>query len=245
MSIKLLALSSSRVGKGAFLESALPLISKFLPGSKGPIAFIPFASVSKDYQAYGTMVSEALARLSLTITLVEPQNAKDVIEASSAIMVGGGNTFKLLHDLYELDLIDLIRKKVQQGSPYIGWSAGANIAGPTICTTNDMPVIQPKSFTALQFLPFQLNPHYLNEIKEGFNGETRDMRLIEFITLNPGIPVVGLPEGSALWLENNQLQYIDENNGVLFAGGDNNKSSLSPGMDINYLLKPSAVTGKQ
>jgi dipeptidase E len=238
MSIKTLALSSSRVGKGAFLESALPLISKFLMGSKGSIAFIPFASVSKDYHAYGAMVSEALARLSLTVTLVEPQNAKDVIEASSTIMVGGGNTFKLLHDLYELDLIDLIRKKVQQGSPYIGWSAGANIAGPTICTTNDMPVIQPKSFTALQFLPFQLNPHYLNEIKEGFNGETRDMRLIEFITLNPGIPVVGLPEGSALWLENNQLQYIGENNGVLFAGADNNKSSLSPGMDINYLLKP-------
>jgi dipeptidase E len=245
MSIKLLALSSSRVGKGGFLEAALPLISKFLDGGKGSIAFIPFASVSKDYQEYGTMVREALAKLSLSVTVAEPGNAKDVIEASSAILVGGGNTFKLLHDMYELDIIELIMEKVNNGMPYIGWSAGSNITGRTICTTNDMPVIQPASFTALQFLPFQLNPHYLNEIKEGFNGETRDQRLIEFITLNPGIPVVGLPEGSALWLENNKLQYMGENSGVLFTSVDNDKISITPGTDISYLLKPSAVINEQ
>ncbi|HJW17552.1 MAG TPA: dipeptidase PepE [Flavisolibacter sp.] len=242
MSIKLLALSSSRVGNGGFLESALPLIHQFLGGFSGSIAFIPFASVSKDYQQYGEMVSEALAKLSLKVIVAEHGNAKDVIEASSAIMVGGGNTFKLLHDIYKLDLLELIRKKVKEGTPYIGWSAGSNIAGRTICTTNDMPVIQPASFSALQFLPFQLNPHYLNEIKEGFNGETRDQRLVEFLVLNPGIPVVGLPEGSALWLENNKLQYMADNNGVLFTTADD-KSSLTPGMDISYLLKLS--TGDQ
>jgi dipeptidase E len=245
MSIRLLALSSSRVGNGGFLESAIPLIKDFLGNVTTSIAFIPFASVAKDYQEYGAMVREALATLALPVTVVEPGNAKEVIEASSAIMVGGGNTFKLLHDIYELDLLELIREKVNNGNPYIGWSAGSNIAGRTICTTNDMPVIQPVSFSALQFLPFQLNPHYLNEVKEGFNGETRDQRLLEFVALNPGIPVVGLPEGSALRLENKKLQFIGENSGVVFTGVGKEKISLTPGTDISYLLKRLPVIPEQ
>lgn len=236
MSIKMLALSSSRVGSGGFLEAALPLITEFLGRFTGTIAFIPFASVTKDYQEYGSMVREALATHSLSINVVEPGNAKEVITSSSAIMVGGGNTFKLLHDIYELNLLELIRDKVKNGCPYIGWSAGSNIAGRTICTTNDMPVIQPASFNALQFIPFQINPHYLNEVREGFNGETRDQRLLEFVSLNPNIPVAGLPEGSALWLENDKLQYIGENSGVLFPGMDSTKISIATGTDLSYLL---------
>jgi len=235
----MLALSSSRVGSGGFLEAALPLITECLGRFTGTIAFIPFASVTKDYQEYGSMVQGALSRLNVSIKIAEPGNAKKVIEDASAILVGGGNTFKLLHDIYELELVELLQSKVRNGIPYIGWSAGSNITGRTISTTNDMPVIQPKSFSALHFLPFQLNPHYLNEVKEGFNGETRDQRLLEFVSLNPGIPVVGLPEGSALWLENEKLQYIGENSGVLFPGMNTTKVSITPGTDLSYLLQES------
>src|SRR6476620_2392937 len=144
MSIKMLALSSSRVGSGGFLEAALPLITECLGRFTGTIAFIPFASVTKDYQEYGSMVQDALSGLNVSIKVAEPGNAKKVIEDASAILVGGGNTFKLLHDIYELDLIELLQNKVRNGIPYIGWSAGSNITGRTISTTNDMPVIQPK-----------------------------------------------------------------------------------------------------
>ena len=235
---QILAFSSSRSGNSGYLETAAPEIKNFLGSKPTNIAFIPFASTDNNYHEYAASVAEGLKGLPVKINVALPENARSVVEKSDAIMVGGGNTFKLIHDLYELNLLDVIRMKIDNGTPFIGWSAGSNILNPTISTTNDMPVIEPKSFKALNIFPFQTNPHYFNDKTEGFNGETRDMRLIEFITLNPGIPVVGLPEGSALWLENNQLQYIGENNGVLFAGGDNNKSSLSPGMDINYLLKP-------
>lgn len=159
---RILALSSSRSGNAAYLETAAPVIKNFLGERPLNIGFIPFASVDKNYEAYTNKVREGLAGLSHTITTVEQHNTKEVIEQSDVIMVGGGNTFKLLHDLYALELIELIKQKVQNGTPYIGWSAGANITGLTIGTTNDMPIIEPRSFKAFGFFPFQINPHYYN-----------------------------------------------------------------------------------
>ncbi len=240
MSKKILAFSSSRVGNSGFLEKAAPVIHSFLGNQPLHIAFIPFASVSKDHSAYGEMVSNALKELPYTISLVGYENAKEAIRNADAIMVGGGNTFKLLHDIYALKLLDLLRDKVDGGSPYIGWSAGSNIAGPTICTTNDMPVIQPQSFNALGLLPFQINPHYYNITIEGFNGETRDQRLTEFIQLNPGIPVIGLPEGTFLQMEKGKLDFLGEAEGVLFPSSDEEqpaaKKMISPGEDVSFLL---------
>lgn len=214
--MNVLAFSSSRSGNGGFLEKALPLIQSFLGEHSITIAFIPFASVQKDYDEYGGMVLAALAATLYKVEIVKPGNAKDVIERAGAIMVGGGNTFKLIHDIYALGLLELIQQKVRAGTPYIGWSAGANISGKSICTTNDMPIVQPASFTAFGFLPFQINPHYINIVQEGFNGETRDQRLEEFMRMNPDVTVFGLPEGTALLLREGKLQYIGAEEGVLF-----------------------------
>jgi dipeptidase E len=236
--MEVLAISSSRVGSGGFLENALPSIKEFISKGNHQIAFVPFASVQRNYDEYGELLKKALESLPNSIEIVKPNSAKKTIEQSDVIIVGGGNTFKLLHDIYDLDLFDLIRNKVQSGAAYIGWSAGANIAGKSISTTNDMPIIQPRSFTAFGFLPFQINPHYYNLTIDGHNGETRDQRLEEFVLLNPRIPVVGLPEGTALKLSKGALQFIGEKDGVLFQADVNNmalKKTILPGENLSLL----------
>jgi dipeptidase E len=234
----LLAFSSSRAGKTGFLETAIPLIENFLGRKQINIAFISFASVDNDYENYTSKVRESMQHLPYVINTVTPENARSVIEKTDAIMVGGGNTFKLLHDIYELKLLDIIRDKVNSGAAYIGWSAGSNILGPTIGTTNDMPVIEPKSFNALGIFPFQINPHYMNQKPEGFNGETRDQRIEEFIKMNTGISVIGLPEGTALQLKNNKLQFLGSISAVLFSQENNrlNRTEMAGGSDLSYLL---------
>jgi dipeptidase E len=158
---RILAFSSSKVGNGNYLQAALPVIQQFLGATNLNIAFIPFAGVTVSYQAYTDNVCNALLPLGCTIHTVLPENASEIITNADVIMTGGGNTFKLLAKIYEANVLKLIQQKIQTGTPYIGWSAGSNILGPTICTTNDMPIVEPKSFKALQMFPFQINPHYL------------------------------------------------------------------------------------
>ncbi|MEO5891970.1 MAG: dipeptidase PepE [Ferruginibacter sp.] len=236
---RILVFSSSRAGNESYLETTLAAIENFLGGKVLNIAFIPFASVANDYNEYGALVKNGLKSLPYLIETVLPANAKEMIEKADVIMVGGGNTFKLLHDIYDLKLLDIIRDKVNAGTPYIGWSAGSNISGPTIGTTNDMPVIEPKSFNALGLLPFQINPHYTNVKPEGHHGETRDQRLQEFIILNPGVPVVALPEGTALKLDNGLLKFIGEKEAVLFyinEQDENVRREIIPEEDLSFLL---------
>lgn len=236
---KILIFSSSRVANGNYLENALPEIKNFLGDGSLQIAFIPFASVEDDYEKYTEMVRAALVNTTYTVITVLPENAKAILQKADAIMVGGGNTFKLLHDIYECQILDIIRDKVNKGTPYIGWSAGANITGPGIGTTNDMPVIAPKSFNALGLLPFQINPHYHNLSFAGFNGETRDQRLIEFMKMNTGLPIVALPEGTALKFLNNQLNFIGEVNGSLFYWDDTDaivKREIQNLENLSFLL---------
>ena len=236
---RILIFSSSRVADGGYLENALPVIKNFLGDKVLQIAFIPFASVDNDYENYAAMVRTAMKETPFNVLTVLPENAKSILDKADVIMVGGGNTFKLLHDIYDCQLLDIIRDKVNKGIPYVGWSAGSNITCPGIGTTNDMAVIAPKSFNALGLLPFQINPHYHNISLPGFNGETRDQRLMEFMKMNEGLPIVALPEGTALKLENGILHFIGDNNGVLFNWDEDEvitKRNITNMEDLSFLL---------
>lgn len=235
---RILAVSSSRAGDSAYLAPALPFIKNILGNDALQIAFIPFAAVNNDYAGYTNMVKAGLQSLAHKIIPVLPGTAKETLQNSDVIMVGGGNTFKLLHDLHKLKLLDIIRDKVSSGTPYIGWSAGANILAPGIGTTNDMPVIEPESFNALGLLPFQINPHYTNAQPAGHRGETRDQRLEEFVLLNPGLPVIGLPEGSAMQLIENMLEIVGTVPAILFTSVADAmvKKEILPGEQLSYLL---------
>lgn len=239
MKPRILALSSSREGNKGYLQTAVAPIQAFLDNAPLNIAFIPFASVNTNYEVYTDKIRLALKELPHSIHTADIINAKAVIEKADAIMVGGGNTFKLLHDLYFLQVLELIKEKIKSGTPYIGWSAGANIAGATICTSNDMPIINPGSFKALALFPFQINPHYYNQTVAGFNGETRNQRLEEFLQLNPSVPIVALPEGTALLQEEDKLKLTGSTNAWLFRWENNAavQTALATEGDLSFLLK--------
>lgn len=235
----LLLLSSSREGNSGYLEKARKDIEHFLSktSNSNPVKaiFIPFAGVSISYDDYAKMVSDALAELPVElISLHQTDNPEQAIKKADAIVVGGGNTFHLLHQLYQFDLIGTIRERVMHGTPYISWSAGSNIAAPGIFTTNDMPIIQPPSFHALHLVPFQINPHYLDQHPPGFNGETREQRLQEFMVVNPDAITVGLPEGTAIQLINDSASILGEHPVMLFKDGK--KTELSKEQDLAFLL---------
>jgi dipeptidase E len=138
--------------------------------------------------------------------------------------------------IYENDLLDIIRQKVLAGAPFIGWSAGANLACPTIMTTNDMPILQPKSFDALNLVPFQINPHY-HELKfEGQGGETRKERLEEFVAMSPSRTVLGLPEGMGVLKESKTLTLIGEGTAKLYRS-DLLILDVNSGSDLSFLLR--------
>ncbi|MDT0632488.1 dipeptidase PepE [Rubrivirga sp. S365] len=178
-------------------------------GGAGRIAFVPYAAVTFSYDDYTRRVADALDGLGLEIEGVHTSDrpAQAVADAD-AVFVGGGNTFHLLRSCYEHGLVDAIRARVGAGAPYVGWSAGANLACPTIRTTNDMPVVEPPSFEALGLVPVQINPHYTDAHPTGHQGETRAQRLAEFVAANPDAPVVGLPEGTALRVDGARVEVL-------------------------------------
>jgi dipeptidase E len=187
--MRLLLISSSTVHGFDFLEQPRPWIREVV-GDGGRIAFVPFAMT--DAEGYTQRVAEALpfARVHAV------RDAGDL--AADAIFVGGGNTFRLLKTLYDRGLIEPLREAVRGGTAYIGSSAGTNIAAPTIRTTNDMPIVEPPTLASLGFVPYQINPHYLDaDPSTTHMGETREERLMQYLEENE-TPVIGLREGSAL-----------------------------------------------
>lgn len=235
MTINTLLLSSSRAGDTPYLEHALPYIEPMTEKARKWI-FIPYAGVSMSYDNYLEAVVNGLAPLRLDISSIHQHgDPKQAIRDADGILVGGGNTFHLLHELYRYDLLHLIKEEVAAGKPYIGWSAGSNIAGLSIRTTNDMPIIEPPSFSALGLLPLQINPHYSNYKAPGHNGETRAQRLLEFTSVDPKTPVLAIQEGSALLLQDNKLSLLGDKEAYLFSGVEQ-EIPVPVGSDLSNLL---------
>ncbi len=201
----LLLLSNSTSDDG-YLVHAADAIAELADGRTDAL-FVPYAGVTREWDGYAEQVREALAPIGIAVNaLHQQQDTLAAVNAATLIVVGGGNTFRLLQVLRQQGLLAPIAARIRSGAArYIGWSAGSNLATPTICTTNDMPVVDPGGFDALDLVPFQMNPHYYNLVIEGFRGETRDQRLAEFTTLSPDTPVLGLPEGD--WVRVSGGQY--------------------------------------
>jgi dipeptidase E len=231
--MRLLLLSTSRTHGTGYLEHARPGLAWWLPGEGKKIAFVPWAAVRFDHDAYEAMVQGGLP----DHEIVGVHRFKDplaALEDADAVAIGGGNTFKLVHDLHLFGMMDAIRERVRGGMPFLGWSAGANVAAPRLCTTNDMPIIEPASFRTLGLIRSQINPHFLDAHPDGHMGETREERLQEFAVLNPEVPVIGLREGAWLEVDGERMVLGGVRSARVFEPGREVRDE-EPGADLSHL----------
>lgn len=235
--MKLLLISNSTNAGEQYLGYPMKNIKSFLGTTPVKALFIPYAAVTFSYDTYEEKVS---ARFRETgheiISIHHSKNPVKAVEDAEVIVIGGGNTWKLLKTMRDNHLIDAIRKKVKAGTPFIGWSAGSNVACPTIKTTNDMAIVEPDSFEALNLVPFQINPHYLDANPEGHAGETREQRIEEFIEANQNIYVVGLRESTMLLIKNEKITLIGPRKARIFRKGIS-AIELGEGDNFSFLLK--------
>ena len=234
--MKLLLISNSTNAGEAYLDHPKGQIQEFLGVKSVHALFVPYAGIMFSYDDYVRKVEERFLEIGHHVTGIhcyaDPVKA---VEEAEAIVVGGGNTWKLVQMLHQKHLMEAIRKKVLTGTPYVGWSAGSNVACPTLRTTNDMPIIHPISFDTLNLIPFQINPHYLDAHPEGHGGETREDRIREFIEINPDVYVVGLREGTMFWYEDGQLRLIGKKPARIFKKGVE-PQELDASADFSFLL---------
>ena len=233
--MKLLLISNSTNAGEEYLRYPLPEIQRFLAGVD-ELVFVPYAAVTFSYAEYERKVQDRFAELGIRVRSVH--RAKDpaaMIRSAQAICVGGGNTFALARKMQQQGLMQAILRRIRAGVPYVGWSAGSNVCCPTICTTNDMPIVQPESFRAIGAVKFQINPHYLDANPEGHAGETREQRILEFIEANPRRWVVGLREGCMLRLEQGRLELIGKRPMRIFRKGTET-FEVRPGDNLSFLL---------
>jgi dipeptidase E len=237
MFMRLLLISNSTNPGEEYLGWNKEEIKAFLGKDSVTALFIPYAAVTFSFDEYEAKVEARFSELGHHVRSIHREwNPVQAVEEAQAIVVGGGNTWQLVQMMHDHGLMDVIRKKVEAGTPYIGWSAGSNVACPTLRTTNDMPIVDPHGFNTLNLIPFQINPHYLDAHPEGFGGETREMRINEFIEVNPDIYVLGLREATLLKQEGDNLHLIGSKTARLFKKGEASKE-LSPGEDLSFLLK--------
>jgi dipeptidase E len=234
MAHDLLLLSNSTVHGSGYLTYAMEPIRAFLEGRQ-EIVFVPFAS--RDHAGYTGHVAATFEPLGLRVTglhaVADPESA---IRSAGVVFVGGGNTSRLLRDMHRLNLLDVIRQGVADGSVrYMGASAGTNLACPTMRTTNDMPIVQPPTLDSLGLVPFQINPLYQDpDPQSTHRGETREERIREFLDEND-VPVLGLREGSWLLRHDDSLTLGGTKSARLFQR-DNEPRELDSGSDLSDLL---------
>lgn len=192
-----------------YLQYPIPEIQKFLGEKPLNIIFIPYAAVTFSYDKYERKVNKRFKEIGHQVKSIHRfENKQEIIQMADVIVVGGGNTWHLVRHMHDLNIMESIRQQVLNGTRYIGWSAGSNVACPTLCTTNDMPIIDPKGFDTLNLIPFQINPHYIDANPDGHAGETREQRIEEFIEANSDKYVLGLREGTMLFIEDHYIKLI-------------------------------------
>ncbi len=234
---KLLIVSTSKVHGSAYMEYIKDEVKQHFEGCK-KLLFIPFARpggiTHTDYTRKARSVFDELG-----IEVRGAHRFKSAEEAcvwADGIFTGGGNTFVLLNELYHRGYIAPVYRAVKSGKPYMGSSAGSNIAGLSISTTNDMPIVYPPAFKALQLVPFNINPHYLDPVKGSSHmGETREQRISEFHFFNSQ-PVVGIREGTALRVYGNKISIYGDLSVRLFEKGKAPRE-LKPDADLSFLLE--------
>lgn len=231
---ELLLLSNSVSPGMAFLEHAREVIGELVP-PRSRLLFLPYASA--DHDRYGRVMSDALAPLDIAVRSAhELTDPAAELASYDAVFCGGGNSFRLLRTLQRTGLVAALRERALAGMPYLGASAGSNMACPTLRTTNDMPIVQPESFAAIGLIPVQINPHYLDpDPASTHEGETRPQRIAEFLEEND-VPVLGLREGSWLRVSGSTAAVGGTTSARLFRRGQEARE-LEPGADVSYLLE--------
>jgi dipeptidase E len=233
VSRRVLLVSSSVCHPTGFLDHAEGELRDFL-GPVRQVVFLPWAL--RDRDAYAAKVRERLGRMGYEVDSAnDSSDPGRSIGGAEAVFAGGGNTFRLLKTLYEHDLLTPLRRRVAEGMPYVGSSAGSNVAGPTIRTTNDMPIVEPPSLTALGLVPFNLNPHYLDpDPSSTHRGETREERIAQFHEENDP-PVVGLREAAMLRIEETEVRLRGAAGARIFLKGEA-PFEAKPGERLDFLM---------
>jgi dipeptidase E len=231
---RVLLISNSTLYGSGYLDHAENEIRDFL-GNVRRVLFIPFALY--DRNGYAAMARERFRKMDYDLQSIHTAvDARQGVSDAEAIFIGGGNTFRLLKALYEFDVLDAIRRRVGQGMPYVGSSAGSNVAGPTIKTTKDMPIVQPPSFAALGLVPFQISPHYLDpDPNSRHMGETQEERILQFLEEND-TPVVGLREGAIVRVANGATILRGSSGARIFRKGYD-PVETQPGAKLDQLIQ--------
>ena len=238
MKMQLLLISNSTMAGEPYLDYPKHDIREFLGLAPLNAVFLPYAAVTIAWDEYESRVKDRFKEIGHDVTSIHRfHDPVKAVREAEALVVGGGNTWHLLRCIHEFGLVEPVRDKVLGGTKYVGWSAGANVACPTIMTTNDMPIVDPSGFHAFNLVPFQINPHYLDANPAGHGGETREERIREFVAVNRNVYVAGLREGCMFFVNGPGMRMKGMRSLRLFRYGEEPRE-IPAGEDLSFMLQP-------